>query len=734
MKMTRILLTALAWMGAPAGLLADQVFHVAADAPAGGDGSKGAPFSSLTQARDAVRAARKAGSLASGQAVVVRVGPGVYRIASTFKLTGEDGGAEGAPVIYRAERPGETRLQGGISLEASSFQKVTEPAVLSRLDEKVRGQVLAADLTAACPEAFPAFKPAYSGAPAAPWLYVNHEPMTLARWPNADAEPDGWARFSKAIDSGKPDPDSPDPARRKARPGSFEFSDPRPARWNADEGVWLLGYWTHDWSYEVIRMSAYDKERKIISLAAPHGYGIAGGTWGGKERRFFALNTLEELDRPGEWYLDRTRKRLYHYPQTGWPDAEIVLGTLTEPVVRVSGAKHLAFEGLTFEFGHGQGIVVENSEHVEIAGCVVANLAGSGISINGGAKNTIRSCDLFNLGTTGITLSGGDRKSLTPAGNEAVNNHIHHYALFQRTYAPGIGAYGCGQIVRNNRIHDAPHNAVLYSGNEHLFERNEIYRVVMETGDSGAFYSGRDWTSQGNRLRQNYIHDLGAGNPEHVNTMGVYLDDCDSGDTIEGNVFYRAGRAIMMGGGRDNAVLNNLVIDCPIGLHLDSRGMTWKHWNNPESSGWNLEEKAEKLNYKNPPWSEHYPNLAKIMNDSPREPLHNVIRRNVFVDCAKQVCNFDKNVKELIGKLDIAENLAVNTSGAEGIAMAKDLKGFADLSGTESDPVAMGFADESGGDFTLKPDARLLKELPSFQAIPFDKIGLFQDKYRTKIP
>jgi hypothetical protein len=107
------------------------------------------------------------------------------------------------------------------------------------------------------------------------------------------------------------------------------------------------------------------------------------------------------------------------------------------------------------------------------------------------------------------------------------------------------------------------------------------YRVVLETGDAGAFYSGRDWTTQGNVLRHNYIHDLGSGHAEHVNTMGIYLDDCDCGDTLVGNVFYRAGRAMMIGGGRDNPVLNNLVVDCPIGLHIDARGMTWKQWNNP---------------------------------------------------------------------------------------------------------------------------------------------------------
>ncbi len=256
----------------------------------------------------------------------------------------------------------------------------------------------------------------------------------------------------------------------------------------------------------------------------------------------------------------------------------------------------------------------------------------------------------------------------------------------------------------------------------------------METGDSGAFYTGRDWTSQGNRLRQNYIHHLGSGDEEHVNTMGVYLDDCDSGDTIEENIFYKAGRAIMIGGGRDNAVINNLVIDCPIGLHIDARGMTWKQWNNPEYPGWNMEEKAEKLNYKNPPWNTRYPSLAKIMSDSPREPLHNRIVRNVFIDSKKQVLSFNDSVKKLTGKLDIADNLAINSTGDPAISGTGDTKGFRNLTGTKEAPIKPGFVDEKELDFRLTPDANLLKELPGFKPIPFDEIGMFIDEHRTALP
>lgn len=713
---------------------AEVTLYVAPGAAAGGNGSQLKPYQSLTQARDAIRAHRQAGTLKPEEAVTVYLEPGVYPLAASLEFTAADSGTAEAPVVYRARKSGTARLQGGISLTPSSFSPVTDATVRERLDTPARDKVLVCDLSTVAPAAFPAFKTAFHGAPVAPWLYVNHQSMTLARWPNASAANAGWASFSKAVDTGLPNPKATDPALQKAHPGSFVFDDPRPARWNLSDGVWLLGYWTHDWSDEVIRIASYDRDKKIIALAAPHNYGINAGTWGAAKRRFFAMNALEELDAPGEWYLDRSRKLLYFYPDKDLSNAEIVLATLTGPLVKVNGAKHVKFVGLAFEYGHGDGIIAQNAEHLEIAGCVVANLAGSGVAIDG-SENVVRSCDLFNLGKSGISLNGGNRQTLTLAKNLADNNHIHHFGIFQRTYAPGIGANGCGQIARNNCIHDAPHNAFLYGGNEHRFELNEVYRVVLETGDAGAFYTGRDWTSQGNVLRNNFIHDLGGGDAGHVNTMGVYLDDCDCGDSIIGNVFYRAGRAMMIGGGRDNVFQNNLVVDCPIGLHFDSRGMTWKQWNNSTDKSWCLLEKAQQLHYTQPPWSTKYPRLAAIMNEEPREPLGNSIRRNVFVNCTKQVCDFDGNVKKLVDKLDIADNLAVTTTGAaDTIAKSIPSKGFVHLFGPQGKRLDANRDALNAQEFAARWQPRLQKAVPSFEAIPFDKIGLHPDEYRRELP
>ena len=118
--------------------------------------------------------------------------------------------------------------------------------------------------------------------------------------------------------------------------------------------------------------------------------------------------------------------------------------------------------------------------------------------------------------------------------------------------------------------------------------------------------------------------------------------------------------------------------------------MTWKQWNNPADKSWRLEAKAKQFNYTQPPWSTKYPRLAAIMHEEPRQPLGNTIRRNVFVDCTKQVCSFDGNVKKLLDKFEIADNLVVNTTGA---AKEAKFQGFANLAGTEQKPIDIPLED-----------------------------------------
>ena len=129
---------------------------------------------------------------------------------------------------------------------------------------------------------------------------------------------------------------------------------------------------------------------------------------------------------------------------------------------------------------------------------------------------------------------------------------------------------GVGLRASHNLIHDHPHCAILFGGNEHLIEFNEIHHIALETGDVGAIYTGRDWTCRGNRIRHNFIHHTGGVG---MGSMGVYMDDCVSGTEVFGNVFYKVHWAMFIGGGRDHRVENNVFVDCDPAVRMDGRGL-----------------------------------------------------------------------------------------------------------------------------------------------------------------
>lgn len=445
----------------------------------------------------------------------------------------------------------------------------------------------------------------WTKAPVYPELYYGNVPMTLAREPD-----EGWFTFK-----------GPDNVVVTNLPAA---------------GYSLAGYWTQDWAFETLRVASVEDGK--ARFADRHAFGIGQQSWGSPVRRYYAVNHRDFLDTPGEWYLDRATKKLAFIPPAeGLSAAPLRLAWGGESVLKLVGRTNEVIRGETVAFGGAAGVELVACTNVTLADCVVECVAGPGIVVRGDCRNvTISNCTIRTVGAEGVILSGGDRRTLADGWNRVFDCDIHDFALRKRVYAPGVSMSGCGNCIVRSRIFNAPHSAILYSGNDHLIANNDIHDVIRETGDAGAIYTGRDWTSQGNLVIENFIHDLGQsvrnGSDHDVFTMGVYLDDCDSGDTVIGNRFSHAGCAVMVGGGRDNRIAGNEIEDCDVGVHLDSRGVTWtQHWNNPSDPGWNLIGKAEALGYREEPWRKRYPHLATIMEDEPRLPKYTRVDGNRIV-------------------------------------------------------------------------------------------------------
>src|SRR5262249_47582528 len=142
----------------------------------------------------------------------------------------------------------------------------------------------------------------------------------------------------------------------------------------------------------------------------------------------------------------------------------------------------------------------------------------------------------------GVVVSGGDRPSLTRGDDFVENSHIHDYGRWDWMYKAGVTMSGVGNHVTHNKIHDAPHNGVLFFGtNDADVSFNEISNVCSITADAGAIYSGRDWGARGDKVDANYVHDLSSSLTGlfSVSIAGIYLDDCLSGVEVKGNIVDR---------------------------------------------------------------------------------------------------------------------------------------------------------------------------------------------------
>jgi parallel beta-helix repeat protein len=639
-------------------------------------GTHDQPLATLEKAVDALRGAGPG---------TIWIGAGEYFLAKGIALDGKHGGTAEQPLVIRAAEPGTVRLTG--SRAVKNFRPISADEAKPLISEEAKRHVLVADLES---QGFPPLEslPAQHRAHGREEVVFDDRPMQSARWPNED-----FAVFTEVIDAGASKP-THWVQRDVYRPGSFRFPGERAQQWDFARGVWLHGFWCYDWCDEALKVATYDPGTGETRLAVKHRYGI-GSPWSQHaKRRFYALHVFEELDQPGEYYLDRENQRLYFWPPGDVTKKPVRLTLCPTPLIRADGVSHLVVRDLTIENGRDSGVQLSSCRHCRIENCLVRNMGKNGIRLSGVDVVALH-CEVTQTASYGISCYGGDRKTLAPGDCSVVGCHVHHVGRLDWMGGRGITMGGCGNRAANNLIHHGPTGAVSYGGNEHVLELNEIHNVCIHYSDVGVFYTGRDWSSRGNLVRWNYIHD-NTNNTGH-GSSAIYLDDCDSGDTVVGNiVFGGVGRGVLLGGGRDNTIRGNIFIDLPIGIHVDARGPRGITLDRPGS--WNLLAKCEQVGYLSPLWKERYPRLATVMDDDPLMPLGNSIRDNILIGCQKPFALSKGVEQQWLNKKNNAQ---------------WSLDDFPSVPAAGSDEKL---------DLSKLP--AIWQKVPGFQPIPIEKIGL----------
>ena len=524
-------------------------FYVAPDGNDAQQGSKAKPFATLERARQAVRASERR------ENATVTVRGGTYRLAQTFKLSSADSGTADAPVVWRAYRDEKPILTGGVEIDGFT---------------PYQGQVLKAEVRVC--GMTNSFRQ----------LFFDGQRQELARYPNLDPRnpfESGWAFTDK-------EPVKSDTPKRVLRVAAQDLRT-----WARPTEAEISIFPGHEWWNNLAAITSFERDHRVVMLKSDCSYEITPGD------RYFVRGLLEELDAPGEWYLDSEKGVLYFWPpDRGMGGTPVPQVLVTAPRLKTllelgTGTAHVTFRGFSFECCEGTAVVLNNTTNCLIAGCTVRNVGdynGTGVQVGGGARNGVVGCDISDIGNCGINLGGGVEQTLTPAGNYAENNHITRTGVFYKQ-GNGINVTGVGNRVARNTLHELPRFGIMFGGQNHIIELNHIYHVSLETMDTGAIYGGSmNWLSaHGTVIRHNFIQDVigRSGKPgtwvSPYFAWGIYLDWTAMGVTVEGNIVARCPRAgIHVHDGRDNVILNNVFADCGGGLH-ESGAMS-----QIEFSGW----------------------------------------------------------------------------------------------------------------------------------------------------
>ncbi len=529
-------------------------------------------------------------------------------------------------------------------------------------------------------------------------FFCGDKRMVKARYPNQGT----YAKLEGVIDMG----DAAEfPSgynltwkdRRNHRGGTYIVDsavNERIKKWATPETAWIFGYFYHDWA-DASSPITVDPSIRAIS---PKYVGMFGARAGGE---YYLYNVPEELDCEGEWYLERTNGNLYFYPWEGAESADFSYSP--QPLISCTDTQNLTFSGFTLRCGMKDAVVVRGNDMVFENLCI-KNIAEYAVTVNG-YRNIVRRCDISHMGKGGIQMNGGDRRTLTHGENRVEDNRIRHISEITQTYCAGIGVGGVGNLVSHNEISHSPHLALTYSGNEHLIEYNYIHDVVLYSGDAGAIYNGLDVTAHGTVIRYNMLKDIGANG---FKPMGIYFDDTLSGQTAYGNILINVGgNAFQIGGGRENVVENNLIVNSGSEAILyDDRARGgylfggWyshpeRHWVQIQNSFRNEE-----------PWKSRYPRIADCHFNAEPDPDD----PNFLVNPAYS---------------SVKNNIVIASGGLYDVSDSVRKFSYVDENDLYESKTAAGYDEDAQN---LSPDSPVYTEHPSFAPIPVADIGIRKEK------
>ncbi len=571
----------------------ENVVYVSLDGREDAAGTFADPFNSIEKARDYLR-----GNATKDVRGVVYIREGVYHINKSIELTDED-----SFVTYMAFGDEEVEISGVASLNKHNFKKLDAVtgdkfSSKSRIKEEIRDKVYVYDLGKENIPVGDIYKNGFNWTkkPLRPELAQNGELLTLAQYPddgtflgtgnlgivNKGDEPrqfffdktDNVKTYEQMLNMNAPVFSVNSlPASAKTWAGEYPSDNALCDNTKYETDGWLFGYYANHYANDNVKMN-YGRTvngKFNIYCKYPSVYSVNNSL------KVEAINLLCEMDKEGEYYIDRFRGNnvLYLYPENGNLE-NITLSSMDVPLVTINNAEGIVISGISFTGTTNHGITLNDCESCVIDNCELYNISMDAVRIGndngmitcdpeyttygGGHNNTVKNCLIHDMGHGGVYVAGGERKSLERGNNKVSHCEFYNFSRLA-TYTPAVYLEGVGNTAEDNYIHDAPHMVIQLMGNDMLVTRNKIVNTCYNANDMAPIYTGRDWSWLGNVISYNYIEDVRYSDATNFN-FGIYMDDNASGVIIKNNVFNNiGGNGVYLNKGYGSYVADNIFLD-----------------------------------------------------------------------------------------------------------------------------------------------------------------------------
>jgi hypothetical protein len=417
---------------------------------------------------------------------------GTYYLKEPLILTEEDSGTRKTQKVIQSYRDEIAILSGGTQLRDLDWQSSGNGLFQAKVPEDLQTEE----------------------------LFVNGQRQILARYPNVTPS-------AQYFDGYAPDAISPERASRWKDPTGGYFHAMHPSLWG-------------DFTWRILGKDRNNQVRLEGGWQNNRGAGA-------HETIRYVENIFEELDAPGEWYLDRRTHTLYYFPPAGLDLVHArIEATRLRTLVELRGderhpVRWVRMSGLTFRQAarsfmdnrepllrsdwtiyRGGAICLNGTEDCSLEDCDIDQAGGNAVFVNNyNRRATIRGTHISQAGASGICFVGDPRAARSPTFNY---NEVQELDGIDRTPGPKNDNYPADCLVddclihqtgrvekqtagieidlaaritlRHCSIYDMPRAGInigdgCWGG--HRIEFCDVFDTVKETGDHGSFNSwGRD--------------------------------------------------------------------------------------------------------------------------------------------------------------------------------------------------------------------------------------------------